>query len=112
MNKTLRNLIVDHLIKKGNYSPDVDDYVIDLLLDNIKFAEEAKAGIETRGLLETFVGRNGVSYTKMNPAFGIYRMCLANIHQCSNKLGISRNDRLKLKLLEEKTRDQFDEDFN
>ena len=34
MAKSIKTNIVEHLKKKGNYDPDVDDYNIDLLLEN------------------------------------------------------------------------------
>lgn len=107
----LKKLIIKHLKHKGNYDPDVDDYVIDMLIENINYSELMKQEIYQNGLVQTITAGNGAHYTKQNPAFGIYQMCLRNIHQCSAKLGINRNDRLKLKMLEEKTKDDFDNDF-
>jgi hypothetical protein len=40
--KELRENIISHLTKKGNYEPDVDDMTIDKLISNIEIA--AKAG--------------------------------------------------------------------
>ncbi len=108
---SLKQDIIDHLKKKGNYDPDVDDYVIDMLLENIGYADQCKHEIRTYGLTQEMFGRNGVRYTKMNPSFGIYQMCLRNIHQCAAKLGINRKDRIALKLVEEKNIDEFDRDF-
>lgn len=111
MNKNLRTHIVSHLLDKGMYSPDVDDPIIDMLMENIKFSEDCTAYIAANGLFITMLNGNGFETTKENPAFGTYVKCIQNIHQLSTKLGINRKDRLHLKLLEEKTKDDFDNDF-
>ena len=113
MNINLRNDIVEHLKKKkDSYSPDVDDYVIDMLLENLEYAEQMKKDLDQNGCVVSIPNGNGIVTTKMNPSFGVYQMCLRNIHQCAAKLGINRADRLKLKLTEEKTKDDFDNDFD
>jgi P27 family predicted phage terminase small subunit len=112
MNRDLRNAIVQHLLKKGNYEPTVDDYLIDILIDNIQYAEMAQKDVKDNGLIVTIPNGNGIATTKENPAFGTYEKCLRHIHQASEKLCITRNDRIKLKLLEEKTKDEFDHTFN
>ena len=111
MSRDLRNDIIKHLKKKGDYDPDVDDYLIDMLLENIEYANTMKADIERQGCVIEKTSGNGFRTTKMNPSFGVYQMCLRNIHQAAAKLGISRADRLKLKLVEEKEKDDFDKDF-
>ena len=111
MARNLRNDIVTHLIKKGNYESEVDDYLIDIIIENLKYTNDAKQSITDLGLIVNIPNGNGIITTKENPAFGTYEKCLHNIHQCSAKLGISRNDRIKLKLLEEKKADEFDNDF-
>lgn len=112
MARNLRNDIVNHLIKKGNYEPEVDDYLIDLIIKNLEYAKQMTDSIDRDGLIVSLPNGNGVVSTRINPALNIYESCLRNIHQCSVKLGISRNDRIKLKLLEEKKSDEFDNDFN
>ena len=103
--------IIEHLKKKGNYEDQVDDMVIEILLKNIKYAETLCNLIEEQGLQVTTTNGNGFDTTKENPAFGTYMKCLDNIHACSAKLGISRKDRIALKLIEEKKDDDFDSDF-
>lgn len=107
----LKENIINHLIKKGNYDETVDNFVIDMLIENVQFAEIAKEDIINRGLVIDIINGNGIISPKMNPSFGIYRMCVSNIHQAASKLGISRNERIKLKLLEQKV-DEFENDFN
>jgi P27 family predicted phage terminase small subunit len=101
MTRDLRNAIIKHLIDKGNYDPEVDNYVIDMLLENVKYADQMKEELNANGCVVAIPNGNGIVSNRMNPAFGVYQMCLRNIHQCSSKLGINRNDRLKLKILEE-----------
>jgi hypothetical protein len=111
MSKTFRNDIISHLIKKGNYESSVDDYLVDILIDNVKFSEELKAIVKSEGIIVTIPNGNGIPTTKENPAFGSYLKCLSMINVYSIKLGISRKDRIALKLIEEKNKDEFDEDF-
>jgi len=112
MAKSIKTNIVEHLKKKGNYDPDVDDYNIDLLLENLEFARQMKNTLEDEGCVVATANGNGIISTKMNPAFGIWQMCQRNIHQAAAKLGISRNDRLKLKLIEQKEQDALDDLLN
>lgn len=108
----LRTQIIKHLEAKGNYDPEVDDFTIDMLIENIEFANTAKEDIKKNGLMVTMLNGNGFETTKENPAFGTYMKCVTNIRELSTKLGIHRNDRLKLKLIEEQTKDDFDKDFS
>lgn len=108
----LKKKIISHLSSKGTYEPDVDDYFIDLLIENIEFSNTAKEDIKTNGLMVTMLNGNGFETTKENPAFGTYMKCVQNIREISSKLGIHRNDRLKLKLIEEQIKDDFDTDFS
>lgn len=111
MKPSLRNDIIKHLKNKGNYDSDVDDYVIDILIDNIEYSEDLKRDIKKNGCIIVTRTGNNVSVTKENPAYGTYVKCLTNIQQSAKQLGISRSDRLKLKLLDLKAMDDFDEDF-
>ena len=111
MTRDLRNDIIAHLKKKGNYEAEVDNYLIDLLLKNIEYAKELEEDIKQKGLIVCIPNGNGIVTTKENPSYGTYCKCIDNIHKCASKLGISRNDRIKLGLLEEKKIDEFDEDF-
>ena len=79
---------------------------------DLEYAKQMTDSIDNDGLIVSLPNGNGVISTRINPALTIYESCLRNIHQCSAKLGISRNDRIKLKLLEEKKSDEFDNDFN
>ncbi len=112
MNAGLRNNIVSHLKKKGNYEPDVDDYVIDELISNIELSKECLNQIKEEGVVQHYITTSGSEMSKMNPLVGIYQMFQRNIQQLAAKLGINRKDRLMLKLIQEKEKDDFDADFN
>jgi len=106
----LKNQIVEHLKRKGNYE-DVDDMIIDILLTNIGYAEQLNVMLKNDGLQVNISNGNGIFTIKENPAFGTYQKCLDQIHTCSVKLGISRKDRITLKIIEKKPADEFDNDF-
>lgn len=108
----LKESIIKHLQDKGTYEPDVDNYLIDMLLQDMEFMKEVKKDLDDNGCVIEVQSGNGFMTTRMNPAFNIYQMCLRNIHQTASKLGINRADRLKLKLLDLKLKDEFDKDFS
>jgi len=108
---SLRNDIITHLKKKGGYDPDVDNYIIDELIENITLSKECLTVLKAEGVVQRYTTTSGSEMTKMNPLVGIYQMFQRNIAQLSTKLGINRKDRLMLKLVEEKNKDSFDEDF-
>jgi phage terminase small subunit len=110
MNSSLRNAIIIHLTKKGNYDPGVDDYVIDELISNIELSRECLTTLKYEGVVQNYITTSGSKMSKMNPLVGIYQMFQRNIQQLAGKLGINRKDRIMLKLLEEKQLDQFDND--
>lgn len=111
MNANLRKQIVDHLDVKGTYDPDVDDFIIDELLENLALSKKALQSIKEEGIVIEFMGGNGFTTRKLNPMVNAFQMFQRNIHQCAIRLGISRKDRLNLKLIEDKKIDEFDEDF-
>lgn len=98
---SIRKNIVDHLKKKGNYE-EVDEYDISLIIENMKFAKELKDDLDVNGCVIDITTGNGFTTRKINPALNAYQMCLRNIHQAASKLGLSRKDRLALKLVEDK----------
>lgn len=108
----LRENIISHLTIKGNYSPDVDDFFVDELIANIELSQDCLRRIKLDGISQEYEYKPGHTITRINPLINAYQMFQRNIHQCSAKLGISRNDRIKLKLLSEKLSDEFDNDFN
>jgi P27 family predicted phage terminase small subunit len=108
MEKSLKDSIVEHLNKKGNYESEVDDYLIDTLIENITYLKAMKQRLDEEGCVIETPNGNGIVTTKMNPAFGIYQMCLRNINQVSSKLGLNRADRLRLKILEDQVNNEFE----
>ena len=98
--KKLRDSIKNHLVKKGNYEPDIDDYNIDILIDNLEFAALAKRDLDTNGLIVTIPNGNGIATTKQNPALGAYHMSIKLVKDSAHTLSINRQDRLKLKIEE------------
>lgn len=112
MNTSIRNNIIEHLKKKGGYDPEVDNYIIDELIENITLSKECLVTLKKDGVIQRYKTSSGSEMTKMNPLVGIYQMFQRNVAQLSTKLGINRKDRLMLKLIEEKEKDAFDKDFN
>ncbi len=82
----------------NHYAPEVDDIQINIICEAFESIAICKVDIEENGLLQQMTGRNGVAYTKMNPAYGVKQMCIRDVQQACSKLGINRADRLKLKL--------------
>jgi P27 family predicted phage terminase small subunit len=113
MNKDkIRSKVVEHLKAKGNFE-DVDDYNIDLLIDNLYFMNLMKQQVVEEGCVIDVTTGNGFTTRKLNPAFTAYQMSLRNVHQIASKLGISRRDRIALKLVQEKeTKDELDAILN
>lgn len=109
---SIRKNIISHLQAKGNYSSDVDDYLIDEIESNKELSDECLQKIKDEGIIiYTVFTKSGASISKLNPAVNAYQMFQRNINQLSSKLGINRADRIKLKLLAEKEADEFADDF-
>lgn len=108
---TIKTKIINHLESKGHYSPDVDDYVIDELIENIELSKQTLNQLKDEGVVVKYITTSGSEMSKMNPLVGIYQMFQRNIQQLSCKLGINRKDRMMLKLIEEKQTDEFDVHF-
>lgn len=107
---SLKENIITHLKKKGNYSPEVDDAEIDRLLDNMKLYQYCLKELDGN-VSEQYEYKPGHTVTRINPLVDALQKFQANINKSTSKLGISRNDRIKLKLLEQKV-DEFENDFN
>jgi len=108
---SLKENIIAHLKKKGNYSPEVDDPEIDRLLDNMSLYKSCLKELISIGVSEQYEYKPGHTVTRINPLVGALQTFQANINKSTSKLGISRNDRIKLKLLEAK-QDEFENDFS
>lgn len=110
--RNLKTDIIAHLNAKGNYDGGVDDYLIDILLENLEYSRKLKTMLDKNGIITTLLNGNGIPTMRENPALAAYSKCLNNIFHCSVKLGISRKDRITLKIMEEKASDDFDNDFS
>lgn len=108
---SLKDDIIRHLENKGNYSPEVDDPEIERLIDNMKLYQSCLKDLLRTGVSETYEYKPGHTVTRINPLVGALQTFQANINKSTSKLGISRNDRIKLKLLEAK-QDEFENDFS
>lgn len=105
---TLRERIVKHLNEKGNYDPRVDDDMIDDLIFHTDLAKNLMKRLKTEGPIMEYYSTSGSKMMKMSPVLNALQMTLRNVYQLSAKLGINRNDRLKLKIVEQKHQDELD----
>jgi phage terminase small subunit len=97
--------IISHLKAKGTYDEDVDDEQVEMLLQNLELYKLALQEVKKSGILITLVSGN----KKINPALLAFQMFFRNINLIAGRLGISRLDRVKLKLIQEKTASEFEE---
>lgn len=104
----LKARIIEHLETKGNFEKGVDLDMIDDLVDNTKLAKEIFKKLKEEGAVIYYVTTSGSTVSKLNPLLNAYQMTMRNVYQLASKLGINRNDRLKLKLIEKKAQDEFD----
>jgi P27 family predicted phage terminase small subunit len=106
---TIKEKIILHLQSKGSYDPNIDDEMIDDLIENIAIARKCLKEIKEEGVIVRYETGRGDIMSKINPMVNVYQMFERNVNQISGKLGINRTDRLKLKLIEVKEKDLFDE---
>lgn len=110
----LRKMIVKHLIDKGTYDPDVDDFIINELIVNYEMAQDCLRKIKEDGPVIIRENVSGRMTAVLNPYMSAYQMIMRNVFQMISKLGISRSDRIKLRLKEEfvEEKDKFLELLN
>jgi P27 family predicted phage terminase small subunit len=99
--KKLKTSIEQHLEKKGNYEQGIDEYYIDILIENLDMSRTAKADLDSNGLVVTIPNGNGIATTKQNPALGAYHQAIKLVREMAHILGIGRQDRIKLKIEEQ-----------
>jgi len=109
---TLKEKIIKHLESKGSFSEDADLWMVDELIDNYELSKKTLKILKSEGTIIYYTTPRGDTVSKLNPALNAYQMLQRNIHQCASKLGINRSDRLKLKIIEAKTADDFDKAMN
>ena len=108
----LHDAIVLHLTEKGTYDPSIDDYLIEELIDNIALCKKCFQSLKQNGVTLEYIGTSGSTMTKINPEITCYIMLTKNISTISQKLSINRADRLKLKILDVKAQDEFEQIMN
>ena len=112
MDTKLRERILEHLKSKGTFDEKVDEMMLDDLLENLEFTKKIFKELRTEGSVIEYTMGNGHIITKLNPKMNAYQMMQKNVFQLCSKLGINRNDRLKLKLIEKQEKDEFEKLFN
>jgi len=92
--------IIKAFLDEQNTYEETDEIVIEELIYNIKLAQVCKEEIEETGTTIESVTAAGSS-TKVNPSFTVYNAALKNITLLCTKLGITPQDRAKLKIKKE-----------
>lgn len=110
--KSLKARIIEHLENRGTYDPEVDDDMIDDLIMNTEFGKEIFKKLKEEGPVMRYHTTSGSILSKINPLMNAYQMTQRNVFQLASKLGINRSDRLKLKIVEQKEKDELDNLLN
>lgn len=105
---TLRERLIHHLESSGGFSAEVDTDMVDDLVENIAFTKKIFKQLKEEGAVIEYITTSGSRMTKINPLLNAYQMMMRNVYQLAAKLGINRNDRLKLKLIEKQQLDELD----
>lgn len=95
-------------VKNLNYQ-DVDEYLIDEFIYNLKLQIQAKKEIKDKGLLLNVSTNPNKPYYQQNQAISIYNSCVKNILNISKKIGLSAFDRQMLKI---KVSNNIDDGFD
>lgn len=112
MKDDLRQRIINHLTTKGNYDPNIDDDNIDDLIELTELTKQTLKTLKKEGVVTYYTTTSGSRVSKLNPLLNAYQMMKRDVFQMTSKLGISRSDRMKLKILEIKAEDGFDQLMN
>lgn len=96
----IRKELIDYLKDKGVYE-ETDEFQVDELMFNLRLADDAKEDIVENGL------KAGERQDRVNPSVNVYMSCIKNINTLATKLGITVQERAKLKLTSE-TVDELD----
>jgi P27 family predicted phage terminase small subunit len=102
----IREAFTKHLEGRGDYDEPVDQLTIDLLVANLEIAERCQEAILRDG--PTVEGRFGIV---QHPSYNVYSSSIKNCAMLLTKLGINRQERRKLKIAEEESKDLFDATF-
>jgi len=104
----LKTKIIKHLQEKGSYSEEIDSDMIDDLIENTIFAKKVFKQLKEEGAVISYVTQAGSHMTKINPLLSAHQILTRNVYQLASKLGLNRSDRMRLKLIEQKTKDELD----
>jgi len=113
--KTYKDVLIDYLKSKSNYES-IDDVLIDELVFNIRISIQSKEDMENGdGTLELMrnITRDAEKedFFQRNRMLDIYNQTLKNITHLYVKLGISPQERIKLKIKLSEIDDKFDDFF-
>jgi P27 family predicted phage terminase small subunit len=107
----LKKSILEYLQSRDLYH-ESDDILLDELIFNIKIAKEAKDDIATNGLQTNItLDPTKQPYWVKNQSINTYQQCLKNIQSLFRQLGLSPNERQKLKIELAAKKDEFDSIF-
>jgi P27 family predicted phage terminase small subunit len=94
----LKTIVIQELKGRESYVPS-DEILIDELLFSIKIADDAKSDIKKRGLqINVVKDPKKTPYYQQNPNIGVYLSASKSIGNILTKLGITVQERTKLKL--------------
>lgn len=99
--KKLRKQITDLLIDKGLFEKP-DEVLIDELLYQQYLIEESKQSIKNYGIMINIRPDDQSPYFQVNQAVSVYRDSVKSLVTICTKLGITPQERSKLKLIERK----------
>jgi len=104
----LEKLIIDHLTAKGVYDL-IDRSIIEELIFNYQIADNAKKEIRKNGSITNIRKKGDEPFYQQSSFVGVYNNAVKQIKSLSNALAITPNDRLKLKLENENSSNEFSE---
>lgn len=83
--KKLRQSVIDYLESKPDYIAAINEPDVDILIDNLKYSEEAKEEMK-KGMVVTIPNDNGIPTTKLNPALAGYHSCIKMYREAARAL--------------------------
>ena len=108
----LKTGIIKLLEEKGIFEADVDYILISEMLFNVKIMQMAKKDITKNGIEKNVSGKGKEPYFQKNSAIVTYNDALKNYNRIAEKLGLSPQDRARLKITEvEQDNDDYGNEF-
>jgi len=105
--ETLRKSIINYLNDKGNYISSIDELDIETLIDNYEIAQTSLMELKENGPVLTIPNGNGIPTTKQSPYLTSYQSSIKMVRESALKLGLSRQDRIKLKIEEKQDKSKL-----